>query len=51
VAVSSPVRPEPQMELLRLLVPEGQGRRAESLGSGPSAAPAVVDMLRRAGVL
>ncbi len=51
VAVSSPPRPEPRLELVRLAVPEGQGRRAESLGSGPSAAPRVVDMLRNAGVL
>ena len=51
VAVSSPVRPDPRLELVRLAVPAGQGRRAESLGSGPAAAPAVVEMLRKAGVL
>jgi electron transfer flavoprotein beta subunit len=51
VAVSSPQRPPPRLELVRLVVPDGQGRRAESLGAGPSAAPAVVEMLRRAGVL
>jgi len=50
VAVSTPVRPEPRLELLRLVVPEGQGRRAESLGSGAAAAPAVVEMLRKAGL-
>src|SRR5215831_1457634 len=31
-------RPEPRLELVRLAVPEGQGRRADSLGTGPSAA-------------
>lgn len=51
VAVSSPPRPEPRLELVRLVVPAGQGRRAEVLGTGPSAAPAVVEVLRRAGVL
>jgi electron transfer flavoprotein beta subunit len=51
VAVSNPARAEPRVELVRLAVPAGQGRRAESLGSGPAAAPAVVDMLQKAGVL
>ena len=51
VAVSTPPRPEPRLELVRLVVPAGQGRRAEVLGAGPAAAPAVVEMLRKAGVL
>jgi electron transfer flavoprotein beta subunit len=51
VAVSTPPRPEPRLELVRLVVPAGQGRRAEVLGTGPTAAPAVVEMLRKAGVL
>jgi len=51
VAVSTPMRPQARLELARLMVPEGQGRRAESLGTGPAAAPAVVEMLRKAGVL
>ena len=51
VAVTTPSRPEPRLELVRLVVPSGQGRQAEVLGTGPSAAPAVVDMLRKAGVL
>jgi hypothetical protein len=37
--------------MVRLVVPAGQGRRAEVLGTGPTAAPAVVEVLRRAGVL
>ncbi|MDQ2951739.1 MAG: electron transfer flavoprotein subunit beta/FixA family protein, partial [Chloroflexota bacterium] len=40
VAVSTTARPEPRLELVRLVVPAGQGRRAESLGSGAAAAPA-----------
>ncbi|MHB8589152.1 MAG: electron transfer flavoprotein subunit beta/FixA family protein [Candidatus Dormibacteraceae bacterium] len=51
VAVTNPARPEPRLELVRLVVPAGQGRRAESLGTGAAAAPAVVEMLRKAGVL
>jgi electron transfer flavoprotein beta subunit len=51
VAVSTPSHPAPRLEMVRLAVPAGQGRRAESLGAGPSAAPAVVAMLRKAGVL
>jgi len=51
VVVSTPSRPAPRLEMVRLAVPAGQGRRAESLGAGPSAAPAVVEMLRKAGVL
>jgi electron transfer flavoprotein beta subunit len=51
VAVSTPLRPEPQLELVRLMVPAGQGRQAEVLGSGAAAAPAVVEVLRKAGVL
>ncbi len=51
VAVSTPPRPEPRLELVRLVVPAGQGRRAEVLGTGAAAAPAVVEVLRKAGVL
>jgi electron transfer flavoprotein beta subunit len=51
VAVSTPPRPEPRLELVRLVVPAGQGRRAEVLGIGAAAAPAVVEVLRKAGVL
>src|SRR5262245_19083136 len=47
---SSPPRPDPKLEMLRLVVPESQGKEAEILGRGPEAAPAVVDVLRRIGV-
>lgn len=51
VTTSTPARPPSRLELLRLVVPEGQGKRAEVLGNGPSAAPAVVETLRKLGVL
>jgi electron transfer flavoprotein beta subunit len=51
VATSMPKRPPSRLELLRLVVPEGQGKRAEVLGHGPAAAPAVVETLRKLGVL
>jgi electron transfer flavoprotein beta subunit len=51
VTAHDPQRPEPRLELVRLAVPPGQGRRAESLGSGTAAAPAIVDVLAKAGVL
>ena len=51
VVVLTPQRPEAHLELVRLAVPAGQGRRAESLGSGAAAAPGVVDVLMKAGVL
>lgn len=51
VTTSTPARPPSRLELLKLVVPEGQGKRAEVLGNGPAAAPAVVEVLRKAGVV
>jgi len=51
IVVSNPSRPAPRLELVRLAVPAGQGRRAESLGNGAAAAPAVVQVLQKAGLL
>ncbi len=51
IATSTPTRPPARLELVRLEVPPGQGRRAEVLGNGPSAATAVVEMMRKIGVL
>jgi electron transfer flavoprotein beta subunit len=51
VALSTPSRPASRLELVKLVVPEGHGKRAEVLGSGPVAAPAVVEMLSRIGVV
>jgi electron transfer flavoprotein beta subunit len=50
VETRTPERPEPRLERLRLVVPEGQGKQAEILGQGPDAAPAVVDVMRELGV-
>jgi len=50
VDASSPTRPDPKLEKLRLVVPESQGKEAEILGHGPDAAPAVVEVLRQIGV-
>ena len=51
VATSTPARPEPRLEMVRLVVPPGKGRRAEVLGTGPSAAPAVVELLHKVGIV
>ena len=48
--VVQPARPEPRLELVRLIVPEGQGKQAEILGRGPEAAPRVVEVMRQLGV-
>jgi electron transfer flavoprotein beta subunit len=50
VETSTPERPEPRLEMVRLVVPPGQGKQAEILGNGPEAAPAVVEMMRGLGV-
>jgi electron transfer flavoprotein beta subunit len=50
LAVLEPQRPEPKLEKLRLVVPEGQGKQAEILGSGPEAAPKVVEVMQSLGV-
>jgi len=46
----TPARPEPKLEKLRLVVPEGQGKQAEILGTGPEAAPKVVEIMHQLGV-
>ena len=50
LARSAVTPPAPQLELLRLSVPEGQGKAAEVLGEGPAAAPRVVEVLQEIGV-
>ena len=42
--------PAPQLEKIRLVVPEGQGKEAELLGEGPAAAPRVVEVLQELGI-
>jgi electron transfer flavoprotein beta subunit len=43
-------RPAAKLEKLRLVVPEGHGKRAEVLGRGADAAPAVVEVMQKLGV-
>jgi electron transfer flavoprotein beta subunit len=50
LAVVEPSRPESKLEKLRLVVPEGQGKQAEILGTGPEAAPKVVEVMLQLGV-
>jgi electron transfer flavoprotein beta subunit len=51
LATSAPAGRDPGVEKLRLRLPPGQGKQAEILGHGPDAAPAVVEVLRRAGLV
>ena len=51
VETSTPVRPEPRLEMVRLHLPEGSGKQVEVLGRGPDAAPAVVEILRELGLV
>ncbi|HEY5437144.1 MAG TPA: electron transfer flavoprotein subunit beta/FixA family protein [Candidatus Limnocylindrales bacterium] len=51
VAASSPARPDQRLEMVRLVVPEGAVKQAAILGTGASAAAAVVDMFDSIGVL
>ncbi len=44
------VPPAARLQKLRLVVPEGQGKQAEVLGSGPEAAPEVIRVLQKLGV-
>jgi electron transfer flavoprotein beta subunit len=51
VAASAPQRPDSLLQLVGLTVPGGSGRQTRLLGSGPSAAPVVVETLREIGIL
>ena len=48
---SSPARPEPRLEMVKLVLPPGSGKQAEVLGDGPQAAPAVVTVLTELGLV
>jgi electron transfer flavoprotein beta subunit len=50
LAVTEPARPEQRLEKLRLIVPPGLGKQAEILGTGPEAAPKVVELMQSLGV-
>ncbi|HUA05257.1 MAG TPA: electron transfer flavoprotein subunit beta/FixA family protein [Solirubrobacteraceae bacterium] len=48
---TSPARPQPQLEMIRLVLPPDSGKQAEVLGKGADAAPAVVNILSELGLL
>ena len=50
VEASTPERPDSRLERLKLVVPPGQGKQAEVLGTGAEAAPRVVEIMREIGV-
>ncbi|HEX3225787.1 MAG TPA: electron transfer flavoprotein subunit beta/FixA family protein [Gaiellaceae bacterium] len=50
LAVVDVTRPPSRLEKLRLVVPEGQGKQAEVLGTGADAAPRVVEVMQQLGV-
>jgi electron transfer flavoprotein beta subunit len=51
LAASQPARPEPKLQMRRMLIPEGSNKQAEVLGNGPEAAPRVVEILQEIGVV
>ncbi|HUJ33626.1 MAG TPA: electron transfer flavoprotein subunit beta/FixA family protein [Solirubrobacteraceae bacterium] len=48
---STPARPEPRLEMVKLTLPPGSGKQAEVLGSGADAAPTVVTVLHELGLV
>jgi electron transfer flavoprotein beta subunit len=51
LTAETPARPDPKLEMVRLKLPPGSGKQVQVLGSGPDAAPAVVEVLAEIGVL
>jgi electron transfer flavoprotein beta subunit len=51
VDASNPARPEPKLEMVKLILPPGSGKQAQILGDGAAAAPAVVDVLHELGLV
>src|SRR5579863_5583992 len=49
VEPSSPARPQPRLEMVRLVLPPGSGKQVQVLGNGAEAAPAVVGVLTELG--
>ena len=47
----TPARPDPRLEMVRLVLPPGSGKQVQVLGNGAEAAPAVVGVLSELGVL
>jgi electron transfer flavoprotein beta subunit len=50
LAVVDVARPESKLEKMRLVVPAGQGKQAEILGTGADAAPRVVEVMQQLGL-
>jgi electron transfer flavoprotein beta subunit len=48
---TTPARPQPRLEMVKLTLPPGSGKQTEMLGTGADAAPAVVAMLDEMGLL
>ncbi len=48
---TTPARPQPRLEMVKLTLPPGSGKQTEVLGTGADAAPAVVAMLDEMGLL
>ena len=47
----TPERPQPRLEKTRLVVPQTEAKQAAVLGTGPEAAPAVVEIFKQIGVI
>ncbi len=48
---STPTRPEPRLNKVRLVVPPTGGKQVQVLGNGVEAAPQVVEMFKKIGVI
>jgi electron transfer flavoprotein beta subunit len=48
---STPARPEPRLNKVRLVVPPTGGKQVQVLGNGAEAAPQVVEMFKKIGVI
>jgi electron transfer flavoprotein beta subunit len=51
LASSTPARPQPKLEMVKLTLPPDAGKQAQVLGNGAAAAPAVVGVLDELGLL
>ncbi len=49
--ISTPARPEPMLDMIKLTLPPDSGKQAQVLGSGADAAPAVITVLDELGLL
>jgi electron transfer flavoprotein beta subunit len=51
VDASTPTRPDPKLEMVRLVLPPDSGKQVQVLGNGPEAALAVVEILTELGLV